>query len=41
MCWVGEEEAPERDAAPEAGGDVADAGGGGVPIGDEEGDDPA
>lgn len=38
---VGEEEAAEGDAAPEAGGDVADTGGGRVPVGDQEGDDPA
>ena len=38
---VREQEAAEGDAGPEAGGDVADAGGGGVPVGDEEGDDPA
>lgn len=39
---VGEQEAAEGDARPEPGGDVADAGGrGGVPVGDEEGDDPA
>ncbi|KAF6229208.1 hypothetical protein HO133_007324 [Letharia lupina] len=38
---VREQEAAEGDAGPEARGDVADAGGGGVPVGDEEGDDPA
>ncbi len=38
---VGEEEAAEGDAGPKARGDVADARGGGVPVGDEEGDDPA
>ena len=38
---VGEEEAAEGDAAPEARGNVADVRGGGVPVGDEEGDDPA
>lgn len=38
---MGEEEAAQRDAGPEAGGDVADVRGGGVPVGDEEGDDPS
>ena len=41
MSGVREEEAAECDAGPEAGGDVADMGGGGVAVGDEEGDDPA
>ena len=41
VCRVREGEAAERDAGPEARRDVADAGGGGVPVGDEEGDDPA
>lgn len=38
---MGEEEAAEGDAGPETGGDVADVRGGGVSVGDEEGDDPA
>ena len=38
---VGEQEAAEGDAAPETGGDVTDVGWGGVPVGDQEGDDPA
>ena len=38
---VREEEAAQGDAGPEARGDVADARGRRVPVGDEEGDDPA
>ena len=41
MRGVREEEAAEGDTAPEAGGDVPDAGGGGVPVGDQERDDPS
>ena len=41
MARVREQEAAQRDTAPEAGCDVADALGRGVAVGDEEGDDPA
>ena len=38
---VGEQETAEGDAAPEAGGDVSYVGGGGVPVGYQERNDPS
>lgn len=39
--WMGQGEAADCDAGPEARRDVSNARGRGVPVGDEEGDDPA